>query len=269
MVGAKKPDPTVVRLTHWQVSISMPNKRSKEPPKENGWTLYGVDAEGKEKVYAQIPSEQWEEWSKTDPLWKAAHSAMIQRLLSDPSTRDTVIKINLKSALDKGDKETATKLWDALSESTKEKLISRKVTDTGEEEVNKSYSLSDHQKVWAERGKQGLKSAELQKLIIKQRGCCALSGAHMIFDKALGYPNINSRGCHPLYAAVDHVSPGNNVHGHQLVCYDLNDLKGHLPKKVFIELQKTSAWKNLMQQWRFQSETNPMDIAAFKALLKD
>ena len=57
--------------------------------------------------------------------------------------------------------------------------------------------------------------------------------------------------------------------GHQLVCYDLNDLKGHLPCKVFIELQKTTTWKKLMQQWRSQSEEDPMDISAFKALLKD
>ena len=91
----------------------------------------------------------------------------------------------------------------------------------------------------------------------------------MIFDKTFGTPKINGQGCHPLYAAVDHVSPGNTEHGHQLVCYDLNDLKGHLPKKVFSELQKTSAWKNLMQLWRSQSEKDPMDIAAFKTLLKD
>jgi len=136
-------------------------------------------------------------------------------------------------------------------------------------EMSESYNLTNDQKAWANRGKQGLNPTDLQKLIIKQRGRCALSGTLMIFDKAYGNPNINRQGCHPLYAAVDHVSPGNREHGHQLVCYDLNDLKGHLPKKVFIELQKTSAWKNLMQQWRSQSENNPMDIAAFKTLLKD
>jgi len=135
--------------------------------------------------------------------------------------------------------------------------------------MSESYNLTNDQKAWANRGKQGLNPSDLQKLIIKQRGRCALSGTLMIFDKAYGNPNINRQGCHPLYAAVDHVSPGNREHGHQLVCYDLNDLKGHLPKKVFIELQKTSAWKNLMQQWRSQSENNPMDIAAFKTLLKD
>jgi hypothetical protein len=91
----------------------------------------------------------------------------------------------------------------------------------------------------------------------------------MIFDKAYENPNVNRRGCHPLYAAVDHVSPGNEEYGYQIVCYDLNDLKGHLPNKVFMELQNTSAWKDLMQQWKSQAENAPMDIVAFKALLKD
>lgn len=130
-------------------------------------------------------------------------------------------------------------------------------------------NLTDAQKAWAKRRKQGLNPSDLHRLIIKQRGRCALSGALMIFDKVYGNPNINKKGCHPLYAAIDHVSPGNSEYGHQLVCYDLNDLKGHLPRKVFIELQETPAWKNLMHQWRSQSENNPMDIAAFKALLKD
>ena len=57
--------------------------------------------------------------------------------------------------------------------------------------------------------------------------------------------------------------------GHRIVCYDLNDLKGHLPNKVFMELQNTSAWKHQMQQWKSQAENNPMDIDAFKELLKD
>ncbi|MFA5438851.1 hypothetical protein, partial [Dehalococcoides sp.] len=169
---------------------------------------------------------------------------------------------------EKGDEKTAVKLWNALPESARVELMTKLETKTSTKDMNKSYVLSDVQKVWAKRGKQGLNSSELQRLIIKQRGRCALSGALMIFDKACGNPNTNRQGCHPLYAAVDHVYPGRE-NGHQLVCYDLNDLKGHLPYKVFVELQNTSAWKKLMQQWRSQSENNPMDITAFKALLKD
>ncbi|AQX72744.1 hypothetical protein [Dehalococcoides mccartyi] len=269
MEGIQKQESPIIRVTSWSVEMPFPKKGSKKPEKHGDTTIYGVDAEGNEKIYAQVPSQRWEEWSKTDPLWNQAQSAMFDHLLSDPMTRDFVIQVNIQAALEKGDEEMAVKLWNALSESAKAELKARSKTNTSSEEMNKSYCLSDVQKVWAERGKQGLNSSDLQKLIIKQRGRCALSGAVMIFDKAWGNPNINRQGCHPLYAAVDHVSPGNREHGHQLVCYDLNDLKGHLPKKVFIELQKTSAWKNLMQQWRSQSENNPMDIAAFKALLKD
>jgi Fe-S cluster biosynthesis and repair protein YggX len=269
MSRIKKQESPIIRLTRWSVTLSLPKKGTKQPEKNGDTTLYGVDAEGNERIYAQIPSELWEEWSKTDLLWNQAQKAIFQHLLSNPSTRDIVIKINIQAALKKGDEDTAIKLWDALSESSKAELMAKPETDTCTEEINKSYSLSDVQKVWAEKAKQGLNPSKLQKLIIKQRGRCALSGALMIFDKTWGNPNINRQGCHPLYAAVDHVSPGNKEHGHQLVCYDLNDLKGHLPKKIFIELQKTSAWNNLMQQWRSQSENNPMDIGAFKELLKD
>lgn len=269
MEGIQKQESPIIRVTRWSVKMSFPKKGIKQHDKHSDTTIYGVDAEGNEKVYAQVPSRRWDEWSKTDPLWIQAQSAMFDHLLSDPKTRDFVIKVNIQAALEKGDKDTAVKLWDALSESTKTELMARSETNTSTEEMNKSYSISGVQKVWAKRGKQGINSSELQKLIIKQRGRCALSGALMIFDKTWGTPKINGQGCHPLYAAVDHISPGNREHGHQLVCYDLNDLKGHLPKKVFSELQKTSAWKDLMQQWRSQSENDPTDIAAFKALLKD
>jgi hypothetical protein len=84
-----------------------------------------VDAEGNERVYAQIPSKQWEQWSNTDPLWNEAQKAMFQHLLSDPCTRDTVIQINLQAALEKGDKETAIKLLNALSEPAKAKIMAK------------------------------------------------------------------------------------------------------------------------------------------------
>jgi hypothetical protein len=123
MARTMKQDSSVIRLTRWQAHISFLKKKGKENPKDEYWTLYGVDAEGNEKVYAQIPSNQWEEWSKTDPLWNHCQKAMFRRLLSHPKTRDTLIKINLKSALEKGDKETAEKLWEGLSASAKVELI--------------------------------------------------------------------------------------------------------------------------------------------------
>ncbi len=103
----------------------MPKKSSKGPPKGENWTIYGVDAEGNERVYAQVPYEQFEKWSKTDHLWKQAQSTMFDRLLSDPRTRDTVIKINIQAALEKGDKDTAIRLWNALSDSAKAELMAK------------------------------------------------------------------------------------------------------------------------------------------------
>jgi hypothetical protein len=126
MERIKKQESPIVRLTRWQVEVSLSEKKSsKGPPKSENYTIYGVDAEGNERVYAQLPYEQFEKWSKTDSLWRQAQSAMFHHLLSDPRTRDTVIKINLKAALEKGDEDTAIKLWNALSESAKAELMDK------------------------------------------------------------------------------------------------------------------------------------------------
>ena len=120
-----KQESPIIRLTRWQVEASLSKKASKDPPKGENWTIYGVDAEGNERVYAQVPYEQFKEWSKTDHLWSQAQSAMFDRLLSNPSTRDTVIKINIQAALEKGDEDTAIRLWNALSESAKAELMAK------------------------------------------------------------------------------------------------------------------------------------------------
>lgn len=125
MARTKKQESPVTRLTRWSVTLSLPKKGSKDPKKYGYTTIYGVDAEGNERVYAQVLSERWEEWSKTDPLWRQAQKAMFQRLLSDPKTRDTVIKINIQAALEKSDEETAVKLCDALSDSAKAEFMSK------------------------------------------------------------------------------------------------------------------------------------------------
>ena len=153
----EKQESPIIRVTRWSETLSLPKKGSKASKKHGDTTVYGVDAEGNEKVYAQVPSQQWEKWSKTDPLWNQAQSAMFDYLLSNPKTRDFVIKLNLQAALEKGDEDTAIKLWNALSESAKAELIARPETKTSTDELNKSYSLSDVQKVWAERGKGNVK----------------------------------------------------------------------------------------------------------------
>lgn len=130
------------------------------------------------------------------------------------------------------------------------------------------YKLSDGQKTWAKRGKQGLTSSELMKLIEEQEGRCALSQVELFFDKRYGTPGKGKgKGCHPLYAAIDHISPKKKPC--QLVCYDLNDLKGHLPTKIFKALERTKEWRDLMEEWRRVAETDRENINAFKSLLKD
>ena len=123
MARTKKQESPIIRLTRFQIHIALPKKAGKELPKKTVHTFYGVDAEGNERVYAQLSDEQFKKWSKIDPLWSQAQSAMYHRLLSNPRTRDTVIKINLQSALEKGEDETALKLWNALSASAKAKLM--------------------------------------------------------------------------------------------------------------------------------------------------
>lgn len=125
MERIKKHESPIIRLTRWSVKTSLPKKGSKKLEKHGDTTVYGVDAEGKEKVYAQIRSEHWEEWSKKDPLWSQAQSMVFDRLLTNPNTRDIVIKINIQAALEKGEEETAIKLWNALFDSTKAKLIDK------------------------------------------------------------------------------------------------------------------------------------------------
>lgn len=129
--------------------------------------------------------------------------------------------------------------------------------------------LTEQQKIWVSKGRrQGLSAKTLRELLISQEGRCALSGVEMIFDTNEGTPVKGGRGCHPLYPAVDHVDPGNPVGGHQIVCYALNDLKGHIPTDCFEALSATPAWQALMLMWRDQSRKDNADREAFKRLLR-
>ncbi|HSS47464.1 MAG TPA: hypothetical protein VLX28_00830, partial [Thermoanaerobaculia bacterium] len=64
----------------------------------------------------------------------------------------------------------------------------------------------------------------------------------------------------------DHCAPGCDNRGHEIVCYDLNDLKGHLPFECFKALRDTDAWLDLMSRWRGQAEKDRADRAAFLAI---
>lgn len=128
--------------------------------------------------------------------------------------------------------------------------------------------LSEHQKKWASKRKQGASPKTLRELLISQKGRCSLSHVEMIFDKYEGTPVSGGKGCHPLYAAVDHKDPGNPKGGYQIVCYALNDLKGHLPNDCFQALSVTDAWNKLMDSWRNQAKKDAKDREAFKRLLR-
>lgn len=127
--------------------------------------------------------------------------------------------------------------------------------------------LTPTQKSWASKKKQGVSPPELRQLVIQQRGRCKLSGVEMVFDKKEGTAISGGNGCHPLYAAVDHISPGKSD-DFQVICYALNDLKGHLPWDCFKILTKTKPWGNLMRKWRSQAKKDPNNRAAFKNLLR-
>lgn len=88
------------------------------------WTVYGIDAAGVERVYVEHASEdEHKAWQASDPLWHMAHSAIIRRLLENPSTCDLVLQVNIKAAIDQGDLETAKQLFDGLSNAAKARLM--------------------------------------------------------------------------------------------------------------------------------------------------
>ncbi len=104
-------------------------------------------------------------------------------------------------------------------------------------------------------------------MITAQNGCCAFSGVALRFDAVSGTSIARGIGCHPLYAAFDHRSPGSDAGGHHIVSYALNDLKGHLPLDCFLELSQTRAWQRLMEEWRQQAAADPNDREGFRAIL--
>jgi len=129
---------------------------------------------------------------------------------------------------------------------------------------------ADHHR-WAKARQRiyGGSIAEYKALIAAQRGKCAFSEVPLIFDAAEGGGStLGGTGCHPLYAALDHCAPGSDRHGFQIVCYALNDLKGHLPLDCFMALKRTAAWRRLMEAWRRQQHLDVSDRKAFRALLR-
>ena len=50
----EKQESPIIRVTRWSETLSLPKKGSKVSKKYGDKTVYGIDAEGNEKVYAQV-----------------------------------------------------------------------------------------------------------------------------------------------------------------------------------------------------------------------
>jgi len=95
------------------------------------------------------------------------------------------------------------------------------------------FRLNQLQEQWASKKRPGVPASKLRKTLIAQKGLCALSQVALIFDVSERTPEKGGHGCHPLSPAVDHIDPGNPSGGFQIICYALNDLKGHPPLECF------------------------------------
>jgi hypothetical protein len=120
-------------------------------------------------------------------------------------------------------------------------------------------------KIWAERKIGKRKSASfLKKLIIWQKGKCALSGASLYFDAKYGR-DIDGNRCHPLYAEIDYVMISPTEYTCKIVCSRLNELKDRIAE--FGEIPYTAEWIKLLKRWKALAEKDPMNIRAFEELV--
>ena len=116
-------------------------------------------------------------------------------------------------------------------------------------------------------------------LIEKQGGKCNLTGVKLRFDKESGIARKKSNHClpghmydhlcHPLYASVDHIKPGCDEAGFQIICFDINDLKGHMPEPLMGALEKTPELKIFVKEWKNIAEKFPNDRRKFKKLIEE
>lgn len=115
-----------VRISRLCVEESMTGRGKQRCAETRRWTVYGVDADGVEQVYAEhTTEEEHRAWQASDPLWREAQGALISRLLQNPATRDVVLQINIKAALDAGDIKSAATLAQHLSPATLRRLTGK------------------------------------------------------------------------------------------------------------------------------------------------
>ena len=124
-MGSKPTDERpIVRISRLCMTSSVTGRGKRQRAETERWTVYGVDADGVERVYVEhVTGEEHKAWKETDPLWREAQRALLARLLRNPATRDTVLQINIRAALDAGDRETAAVLASHLSTEVRHRLI--------------------------------------------------------------------------------------------------------------------------------------------------
>jgi len=132
-----------------------------------------------------------------------------------------------------------------------------------------TFQITEDHKRWIKSARRKYKqTAQFWiDLINKQGGKCALTGASLLFDTKNGTPQKGGLGCHPLYAAVDHINPKRENYGFQILCYDINDLKAHLPLPLFNALAQTKEWKRFAKAWRKLAESSSNNRQVFKNLI--
>jgi hypothetical protein len=115
--------PPIVRITRLEEHVSFGGRGKKFRIDPQRWIVYGVDAEGAERVYVEhTTKENHEAWLGTDPLWREAQRAIMNRLLGDPQTLEVVVRMAIGTALDRGNMDTATVLARHLSPETLRRL---------------------------------------------------------------------------------------------------------------------------------------------------
>ncbi len=130
------------------------------------------------------------------------------------------------------------------------------------------FELTEKHKQWARKRPQKVPASELIRLLMEQKGLCKLSQAPLVFDVSERTPIKDGPGCHPLSPAVDHKDPCDPKSGFQIVCYALNDLKGHLPVDCFDALSSSNAWKELMRKWKEKADKEPGDREGLMRLIR-
>ncbi len=133
------------------------------------------------------------------------------------------------------------------------------------------FIITTEHRAWIARAdkKYRLGKVHWENIIRGQNGRCKLTEAPLRFDVESGTPIKGGKGCHPLYAAVDHINPSQTDLGYQILCYDINDLKGHIPPFLFNALIATQNWNKFITTWRRAAELHPDNRDLLKQVIKN